>query len=248
MTTRASRSAACPEPGQIAFVRQRRYLVERVVAPPAVGDATLVKLSCLDDDAQGEPLTVLWEHEVDARVVEDDGWSSVAERGFDDPELFAAYLRTLFVELRNSNRSEPISSTVSRRYSNRRLSARAAAQGPSPAASESVHRRRRGSWQNDRGGAHCTRTAAASSDRPYRRRVSAVHARPMARRNGNAFWSRIHDPGQSIRNTHAPRAWLFSQPLDDPFALFWFPTACLSTRPMLPGCATGSASSRHNLS
>ena len=95
MTTRASRSAACPEPGQIAFVRQRRYLVERVVAPPAVGDATLVNLSCLDDDAQGEPLTVLWEHEVDARVVEDDGWSSVAERGFDDPELFAAYLRTL---------------------------------------------------------------------------------------------------------------------------------------------------------
>ena len=95
MTTGANGSGACPEPGQIAFVRQRRYLVERVAAPPTVGEATLVSLSCLDDDAQGEPLTVLWEHEVDARVVEDDGWSSVAERGFDDPELFAAYLRTL---------------------------------------------------------------------------------------------------------------------------------------------------------
>ena len=84
-----------PVPGQIAFVRQRRYLIESVVAPPTAGEASLVSLSCLDDDAQGEPLTVLWEHELDARVLTDDGWSAVAERGFDDPALFAAYLRTL---------------------------------------------------------------------------------------------------------------------------------------------------------
>ena len=86
---------ALPEPGRIALVRQRRYLVEEVSAPPTQGDATLVGLSCLDDDAQGEPLSVLWEHELDARVLEDDGWSTVAEKGFDDPALFAAYLRTL---------------------------------------------------------------------------------------------------------------------------------------------------------
>ena len=84
-----------PEPGRIALVRQRRYLVENVTAPPSPAEATLVDLSCLDDDAQGEPLSVLWEHELDARVLEDDGWSSVAENGFDDPALFAAYLRTL---------------------------------------------------------------------------------------------------------------------------------------------------------
>ena len=34
--------------------------------------ARLVDLSCLDDDAQGEPLSVVWEHELDARVLEDD--------------------------------------------------------------------------------------------------------------------------------------------------------------------------------
>ena len=84
-----------PEPGRIALVRQRRYLVENVTAPPSPAEATLVELSCLDDDAQGEPLSVLWEHELDARVLEDDGWSSVAQKGFDDPALFAAYLRTL---------------------------------------------------------------------------------------------------------------------------------------------------------
>ncbi len=92
MTTSGS---TYPEPGRVAHVRQRRYLVERVTFPPSTGEATLVDLSCLDDDAQGEPLTVLWEHELDARILEDDGWSAVAEKGFDDPSLFAAYLRTL---------------------------------------------------------------------------------------------------------------------------------------------------------
>ena len=84
-----------PEPGHIVHVRQRYYLVEDVTLPPSRGDATLVDLSCLDDDAQGEPLSVLWEHELDARVLEDAGWSQVADKGFDDPALFAAYLRTL---------------------------------------------------------------------------------------------------------------------------------------------------------
>ena len=83
------------EPGRIALVRQRRYLVENVTPPPSPDELTLVDLSCLDDDAQGEPLSVLWEHELDARVLEDAGWSAVAEKGFDDPVLFAAYLRTL---------------------------------------------------------------------------------------------------------------------------------------------------------
>ena len=84
-----------PEPGRIAFVRQRRYLVEEVAEPGGEGAATLVHLSCLDDDAQGQPLVVLWEHELDARILEDDGWRAVAGKGFDEPALFAAYLRTL---------------------------------------------------------------------------------------------------------------------------------------------------------
>ena len=84
-----------PEPGRIAFVRQRRYLVEEVTEPGGEGEATLVHLSCLDDDAQGQPLVVLWEHELDARILEDDGWRAVAGKGFDEPALFAAYLRTL---------------------------------------------------------------------------------------------------------------------------------------------------------
>src|ERR1044072_2479575 len=86
---------AVPVPGQIARVRQRAYLVEQVSAPPAAEQSSLVKLSCLDDDAQGQPLEVLWENEIDAEVVQGESWDLVAQKGFDPQELFAAYLNTL---------------------------------------------------------------------------------------------------------------------------------------------------------
>jgi superfamily II DNA or RNA helicase len=82
-------------PGQIARIRQRQYLVEEIIAPPAEGDATLVRLSCLDDDAQGQALEVLWEAELDAEVLHGSGWEHLAARGFDPPRLFSAYLHTL---------------------------------------------------------------------------------------------------------------------------------------------------------
>ncbi|MCX4242546.1 DISARM system SNF2-like helicase DrmD [Paraliomyxa miuraensis] len=81
--------------GQIVRVRSRQYLVEEVVAPPRHGHDTLVRLSCLADDAQGEPLEVLWEREVDAKVLGATPWDVIARRGFDDPTLFSAYLHTL---------------------------------------------------------------------------------------------------------------------------------------------------------
>jgi hypothetical protein len=34
-----------PSPGQVVRVRQRQYLVEEVLTPPAPGDATLVRLA-----------------------------------------------------------------------------------------------------------------------------------------------------------------------------------------------------------
>jgi hypothetical protein len=84
-----------PEPGQVARVRQRQYLVEEVVPPPTPADATLVRLACLDDDAQGQELEVLWEAELDGEVLSGGGWDHLASRGFDPPRLFSAYLHTL---------------------------------------------------------------------------------------------------------------------------------------------------------
>jgi superfamily II DNA or RNA helicase len=83
-----------PIPGQIVHVRSRQYLTESVVTGIA-GDATVVRLSCVYDDAQGESLEVLWEHEHDAKVLTGTGWERLANRGFDAPKLFSAYLHTL---------------------------------------------------------------------------------------------------------------------------------------------------------
>ncbi len=82
-------------PGQIARVRQRTYLVEEIVKPKRAADSTLVRLSCVDDDNQGQPLEVLWEKELDPQVLTGEAWESVAAKGFDDSRLFAAYLNTL---------------------------------------------------------------------------------------------------------------------------------------------------------
>jgi len=84
-----------PQPGQIAFVRQRHYLVEQINQPASAGDTAVVRMSCVDDDAQGQPLEVLWDHEVDAEVQTNEAWDAIARRGFDPPNMFAAYLNTL---------------------------------------------------------------------------------------------------------------------------------------------------------
>lgn len=98
MTTLAepcSAREALPEPGQLVRVRSRSYLVEEVVPPARPTEQTLVRLSCLDDDAQGDELAVLWEREVDAAVSTGSGWTQVGKNGFDPTKLFSAYLHTL---------------------------------------------------------------------------------------------------------------------------------------------------------
>jgi len=76
------------QPGQIARVRQRTYLVEQIVKPKRAADSTLVKLSCVDDDNQGAPLEVLWEKELDPQVLTSEAWESIAAKGFDESKLW----------------------------------------------------------------------------------------------------------------------------------------------------------------
>lgn len=87
--------ALIPEVGQIVAVRQRLYLVDRVIEPPKASDSTVVQLSCVDDDAQGQRLDVLWDRELDAEILTAEAWESIAKRGFDPQDRFAAYLNTL---------------------------------------------------------------------------------------------------------------------------------------------------------
>jgi hypothetical protein len=57
--------SAPPQPGQIVTVRMRKWLVEAIDRRRGDDDCTQVSLACLDDDAQGEQLTILWEKELD---------------------------------------------------------------------------------------------------------------------------------------------------------------------------------------
>lgn len=82
-----------PSVGVFVRVRGRRWLVE---GERDIGcDLAVLRLACIDDDAQGEATEILWSAELDAAVLDDEGWETVARVGTDDPTTFAAYLRTL---------------------------------------------------------------------------------------------------------------------------------------------------------
>jgi len=72
-----------PERGELVQVRSRRWLVEDVAS--ADDAPTVVRLACAEDDAQGEQIEVLWDFELDRRILDVEGWENLAARGFDDP-------------------------------------------------------------------------------------------------------------------------------------------------------------------
>ena len=76
-----------PEPGQIVRVRSRTWLVEEVETDPGFGST--VALACLDDDAQGEQLSINWDLEIDRRIISEEAWNSIGRKGFDPPRHFA---------------------------------------------------------------------------------------------------------------------------------------------------------------
>ncbi|NBD12652.1 DISARM system SNF2-like helicase DrmD [Corallococcus silvisoli] len=89
-------TAPIPCAGDIAQVRHRQYLVNEVVAPSDVREQhTLVRLTCLDDDAQGRPLSVLWERELAPRVIRPEQSGLGTPQRIDEPRHFAAYLHAL---------------------------------------------------------------------------------------------------------------------------------------------------------
>ena len=84
-----------PQVGELVQVRSRRWLVEEVTPSDIPGASSVVTLACADDDAQGQALRVYWDYEIDRRILEEEGWGHLAERGFDEPHRFAAFLHTL---------------------------------------------------------------------------------------------------------------------------------------------------------
>jgi ERCC4-related helicase len=95
MTATPSRTRQKLKPGAVVRCRTRRYLVEDVQAPLDPGADTVVALACMEDDAIGSRLTVFREREIDFEVLGESSWEAVAQRGFDQPRQFSAYLNTL---------------------------------------------------------------------------------------------------------------------------------------------------------
>ncbi len=52
-------------------------------------------MACVDDDNQGQALEVFWDYEPDRLIIQDEGWTDLAAKGFDQPRQFAAFLNTL---------------------------------------------------------------------------------------------------------------------------------------------------------
>ena len=84
-----------PRVGELVLVRSRRWLVDEVIEPKISGQTCIVRLSCADDDAQGQTLEALWDYELDRSILEEEGWADLAAKGFDQPRHFAAFLHTL---------------------------------------------------------------------------------------------------------------------------------------------------------
>src|SRR5580693_6686144 len=81
--------------GQGSFVelRGRPWFVEALLGDGT--DLQTLSLSCISDDAQGERLEVLWDAEIGATVLDEDGWRNVGSGLPDSPEVLAAHLRTI---------------------------------------------------------------------------------------------------------------------------------------------------------
>jgi SNF2 family DNA or RNA helicase len=76
--------------GEFVAIRGRTWLVEA-----SADRAQAHTLSCVDDDAQGEEIDILWPAEIDARLLDEEAWADLGARGGDDARAFAAYLRTI---------------------------------------------------------------------------------------------------------------------------------------------------------
>jgi len=87
------------KPGAVVRCRTRRYLVESVQPEKEKdrkpGCDTVVAMACMEDQAIGQRLTVFLEREIDFEVLGESSWEVVAQRGFDQPRQFSAYLNTL---------------------------------------------------------------------------------------------------------------------------------------------------------
>ena len=87
-----------PTEGQVVKLRSRTWLVD-TIDKSSSAEGTVLNLSCMDDDAQGQFLKVIWENEINPSIEGVEAWKSIGAKdkvpAFDPVRDFAAYFRTL---------------------------------------------------------------------------------------------------------------------------------------------------------
>lgn len=87
-----------PAEGQVVKLRSRTWLVDTIDKSSGT-EGTVLSLSCMDDDAQGQSLKVIWENEINPSIEGVEAWKSIGSKdkvpAFDPVRDFAAYFRTL---------------------------------------------------------------------------------------------------------------------------------------------------------
>lgn len=87
-----------PTEGQVVKLRSRTWLVD-TIDKSSSAQGTVLNLSCMDDDAQGQFLKVIWENEINPSIEGVEAWKSIGAKdkvpAFDPVRDFAAYFRTL---------------------------------------------------------------------------------------------------------------------------------------------------------
>lgn len=84
-----------PQAGQVLAARGRQWLVEETISGAAPQESSLLRLACLDDDAPGKKLEMLWDLELGAQVIDPRISPLGQPEKLDPPSHFGAYLHAL---------------------------------------------------------------------------------------------------------------------------------------------------------
>ena len=114
-----------PSLGDFVGLRNRQWLVEDAGAPPF----NTLRLTCIDDDAAGEALTVFADAELGVSGASGEVWERVCRSGHGRSKCISCLHAIDRLENVDGCRSEAVPVAVPRRHPSGRLPAGAAAQG-----------------------------------------------------------------------------------------------------------------------
>ncbi|MCZ0810604.1 DISARM system SNF2-like helicase DrmD [Roseovarius sp. EGI FJ00037] len=79
--------------GEFVELRGRKWLSQG--AEQLANELNVVRISCIEDDAQGEEALVIWDAEVAAHTATDSLWNAIGSEGADTAATFSAWLKTV---------------------------------------------------------------------------------------------------------------------------------------------------------